>query len=93
MKLKHGLIAIACVVLLTGPAIAEECKDCPRDNPCGYIKPASDGCNTCAGVTWCINNQWYSEGVVLCTSLHCTAPKKIRNPFIKDTDQSKKGLK
>ena len=79
-----GVIVLLCVFY---PAYAKECKDCPPAKPCGYTKPAKDGCNLCAGATWCINNKWYSEGIVLCTNLHCITPKEIPNPFTDGRDR------
>lgn len=87
MKIKHGLIVVVCMALLTGPVFAKECKDCPPENPCGYIEPAKDGCNTCGGTTWCINNKWYSNRERICTNLHCIKPFEIKNPFINDIDE------
>jgi hypothetical protein len=81
IQIKHGLIVIVCMALLVGPVFAKECKDCPPDKPCVYIEPASDGCNTCAGETWCVDDRWYSKRLKLCTNLHCIKPFEIKNPF------------
>lgn len=87
IKIRHGLIVIACMALLTGPVFAKECKDCPQDRPCAYYVPAADSCNTCVGTTWCIDDKWYSNRQKLCTSMHCIKTFEIPNPFIKDTEE------
>jgi hypothetical protein len=79
--LKVTLLVVLCMCLLQGTAIAKECWECPKDNPCGYSTSAGDGCNTCSGSTWCENDQWYTDGLMACTLAYCIREYIIPNPF------------
>lgn len=78
----NKVIIMACITcMVASPAFTKECKDCTPNKPCAYYEPASDGCNTCVGETWCVDDKWYSKRLRLCTNLHCIKPFEIKNPF------------
>lgn len=78
-----GSIILFIALILAAPngVYAEECKDCPIDKPCSYSHPAGDGCNTCTGTTWCLNDKWYTDGLGWCTAMYCAKTYEISNPF------------
>lgn len=60
--------------------MAKTCGECPPYNPCSYTY--LNECNTCTGITWCENDQWYSDGLGWCTAMACSGyGHKIDNPF------------
>jgi hypothetical protein len=76
------LIIISILLLIAFPAAAKECSECPPDKPCSYFFPASDGCNTCMGTTWCKDGKWFTDGYAQqCTSMACHRAYEIDNPF------------
>ena len=91
------IIIIWLVLLFTCPVFAKEnepviakkdCYICTKGEPCPYLSPSVDGCNTCQGVAWCaIDNagieHWYTDGTSSCTLASCYWKEgyEIKKPF------------
>jgi len=82
MKLNaiYLLIILALVFIFVPVSYAKTCEECPSHNPCSYTY--MEQCNTCVGATWCVNDQWYTDGYSMCTSMACIGyGYKIDNPY------------
>jgi len=82
-----GVAAIGFSVLLSPVnsfSDSRKCEDCPPNDPCGYQYEAGDGCNTCYGTTYCIDDKWYTRGTGMCTTASCWQSYEIKNPFEKE---------
>lgn len=96
IKLLGLVFCILTTLVLFGISFADQCSDCPYENPCEYTFFAGDGCNTCLGSTWCKTvevcfdvdkkicipeEQWFSTGLARCTLRGCYKEYQIPNPF------------
>ena len=74
------------MLLISPPAFAKKCEECPASKPCVIVIPKGDKCNTCEVKVHCSNGYWYKSKNV-CTNVDCNQLTPIENPYDKENEE------